>query len=315
MVNINNQQSRTANEQCVKSGGTFGNSCSRAAQVLMGTLTLVTLTGGTCSQARVQSMRLMNEGVGFAAQRRVSDAVERLEQAAAVDPTNAQAYWNLGLVHMQMEQFEATVDDFQHAIAADSNVASYHERLGTVLARLERWDDARQAFERALTVDANLFKAHHKLAEVFEHQDNPQQALAHYTEAINRGPRYIPAYRSLGRLYADLDFQEQALQVLRAGLTVAIPGTEDEADLHYLLGTVYAEQQNLAGAVQEFRSALQIDPTNRDATFSLGWTYAEQDNRQEARRYLNQFLKIAGRDAPRSYTKAAQDKLLAIGSL
>ena len=41
---------------------------------------------------------------------------------------------------------------------------------------------------------------------------------------------------------------------------------------------------------------------------SLGWTYALQGNKEEAKRYLKKFLSVAG-DAPQHYQKAARDKL------
>lgn len=282
----------------------------RVVALLGGILLLSYLSGsGGCSRERVESLNAMNEGVVFAAQKRYLDAVERLQQAAALDPTNDQAYWNLAIVHMEMQRFDAARDDLRRAIDIDGTRAGYHEKLGTVLMELEDFDGAREAFEHAIELDPNLFKAYFKLGQILERQDDAQGALQRYTEAVQHGPRFIEGYRALGRLYADLGYLGEAVQVLQAGLQVAIQGTEDEAELHHLLGTVYQQQRNYDGAVEQFQAALRIDPSMHDTLFSLGWTYSLQNNREEARRYLKRFVDSAAAGVPEHYLKAARDRL------
>lgn len=286
---------------------------NRLSALCAGLFTFVFLIGGNCSRTRVESINLMNEGVVLAAQKQYLQAAEKLERATAVDPTNDQAFWNLAIVHMEMHKFERARDDLQRAIDVNPQVAGYHEKLGTVLMELEDWQGAQTSLGRAIELDAQLFKAHYKLGQVHERLDNPQEALREYTAAIQAGPRFIEAYRSLGRLYADLGYLDLAVQVLQSGLQVVIEGTEDEAHLHHLLGTVFQQQRNYDSAVGEFRSALRLMPSLREALFALGWTYALQDNREEARRYLKQYVDTAGGDAPRHYVKAAQDRLISLG--
>jgi tetratricopeptide (TPR) repeat protein len=281
----------------------------RLRAVALGAFVMVSLIGGQCSRARVESLTRMNEGVVLAAQKQYLAAVEKLQSAAAIDPTNDQAYWNLAIVHMEMQRFDAAADDLRRAIDINPQAAGYHEKLGTVLMELEQWDQAREAFEHAIELDEHLFKAYYKLGQIAERQDDPQAALQRYDQAVREGARFIEAYRALGRLYADLGYQGEAVQVLQAGLQVVIPGTEDEAELHHLLGTVFQQQRNYDGAVEQFRAALQIEPSMREALFSLGWTYGLQNNREEARRYLKRYIDLAGREAPEHYMKAAQDRL------
>ena len=281
----------------------------RLQALACGAFVMLWLSGGTCSRERVESLNEMNEGVVLAAQMNYLDAVTHLQHAASIDPTNDQAYWNLAIVHMEMQRFDAARDDLQSAIQINPNIAGYHEKLGTVLMELEQWDDAREAFEHAISIDEDLFKAYYKLGQIYERQDDAQHALENYDAAVRHGPRFIEAYRALGRLYADLGYLGEAAQVLTSGLSVVIEGTEDEADLHHLLGTVYQQQRNYDQAVDEFRAALEIEPGMQEAMFSLGWTYALQNNRDEARRYLKRYVDAATGTAPAHYLKAAQDRL------
>lgn len=269
----------------------------------------VILMGGNCSRARVESMNEMNAGVELAEMKRFSEAADSLEKAAAIDPTNHQASYNLGIVRVELRQFSAAREALERAIAVKPDTAGYHEKLGTVAMELEDWKGAKAAFEKALQLDPSLFKAHFKLGRCSEELEDPQSALHQYTDAIMTGPRFLPSYSALGRLYADLRYPDHAAQVLGEGLKVAMPGTEEEANIHHLLGTVYQQQRKYDEAITEFQAALAIVPGMPDALFSLGWTYALQGNDEEAKRYLDKYVMMAGADAPEHYVKAARDRL------
>jgi tetratricopeptide (TPR) repeat protein len=278
-------------------------------QEVIGLFALFLCTAGNCSRARVESMNKMNEGVVAAQQKRFVDAVKLLESASAIDPQNEQVFWNLAMVHMEMRKYERARDDLQKTISVNPSVASYLEKLGTVLMELKDWQQAKASLTKAVELEPALFKAYYKLAQVDEQLDDQQSALKNYTQSCERGPRFLEAYSALGRLYADLGYLEQSVQVLTEALKVALEGTEEEAQVHHLLGTVYQQQKKYDEAVREFRAALAVVPGMRDALFSLGWTYELQGNREEAKRYLKKFVDIAGAEAPAHYVKAARDKL------
>jgi tetratricopeptide (TPR) repeat protein len=281
----------------------------RCQVLVVGLFTLLVSVGGNCSRARVESMNKMNEGVIAAQQKRHVDAVNLLEQAGVMDPQNDQVFWNMAIVHMEMRKYDKARDDLQKAIAVSPSTAGYHEKLGTVLMELKDWQGAKAPLAKAIELEPALFKAYYKLAQVDEQLDNQQDALKHYSQAIEKGPRFLEAYSALGRLYADLGYLDQSVQVLTEALKVALKGTEEEAQVHHLLGTVYQQQKKYDQAVAEFKAALGVVPGMRDALFSLGWTYDLQGNKEEAKRYLEKFVAAAGAEAPAHYVKAARDKL------
>ena len=76
---------------------------------------------------------------------------------------------------------------------------------------------------------------------------------------------------------------------------------------------VHQQQRAYDQAVREFREAIQIKPGMPDSLFSLGWTYGLMDNREEAVRYLNRFLEVAGPDVPDSIKSTARDQVARLG--
>jgi tetratricopeptide (TPR) repeat protein len=281
----------------------------RSQLLVVALLTSLVGMGGNCSRARVESMNKLNEGVVAAQQKRFVDAVKLLEQAGVIDPQNDQVYWNMAIVHMEMRKYDRAREDLQKGIAINPNVGGLHEKLGTVLMELRDWQAAKPALEKAIQLEPDLFKAYYKLAQVDEQLDDQQNALKHYSQAIEKGPRFLEAYSALGRLYADLGYLEQSVQVLNEALKVALKGTEEEAQVHHLLGTVLQQQKKYDQAIAEFKAALDVVPGMRDALFSLGWTYELKGNKEEAKRFLQKFVDVAGAEAPAHYVKAARDKL------
>jgi tetratricopeptide (TPR) repeat protein len=275
----------------------------------LGILCLCFCMGGECSRARVESMNKMNEGVLAAQQKRFMEAIKALELAGAIDGQNDQAFWNLALVHMEMNKFDRAKDDLQKAIAINPKAAGYHEKLGTVLIELKDWEGAKRAFEEAIKLGPELFKAYFKLAQVLERLDDQQNALRRYTESIQKGPRFLEAYTALGRLYAELNYLDQAAQVLQEAMKVALPGTEEGAHVHHMLGTVYQQKEKYDDAIREFRAALDVIPGMRDALFSLGWAYLMKGDKEEGARYLKKFVEVAGPETPAHYVNAARRKL------
>jgi len=269
---------------------------------------MLALVGIGCSRANVESMTAMNQGVQLAQQKQYVEAVNALQKATVIDPQNDGAFYNLAIVHMEMRKYEPAKEDLTRAISVAPNNAAYQEKLGTVLIELKEWNGAKKALEKTVELEPTLFKAYYKLAQVDEELDDQQDALKKYTSSIEKGPTFLPAYNALGGLYADLGYLDQAVQVCLEGLKVAPAGSEDAAKIHNLLGTVYQQQRKYDEATKEFQAALKITPGMRDAVFSLGWTYAVSGNKEEAKRYLNKFLSVAG-DAPEHYKKAARDKL------
>ncbi len=258
-------------------------------------------------------MNAMNEGISRAQQRQNVEAVEKLQEAVAIDPTNEDAFYQLAQVLISMERWEEAKDNLQRAISLNPERAYYHYQLGSVLMKLEQFQAAIDAFGAALGKDESLAKAHYKAAQAHERLEQPQEALTEYTQAIEKGPRFLEAYSQLGRLYANLGFLAEAVQVLQSALQVALEGTKEKAQVYHLLGTIYQQQRNLEGAIREFRAALEIEPSMPSALFSLGWAYDQTGDRDEARRYLSRFIQSADENVPQHYVGAAQGRLNELG--
>ncbi len=261
---------------------------------------------GACSRANVESLEAMNVGVAAAQQQQFEQAVEHFQKSAALDPTNDQAYQNLGIVYLKLDKLDDARMAFEKAMAAAPHNATYPLRLAGVLSSKGDFAGARGALEQAIRIDETRFRPHYDLARVHEQLDDPQNALRQYTAAARKGPRFLSGYTSLARLYEDLGYVDEAAQVLEAALVVALPGTEERSTVHHMLGTVYEQSGKLDAAVTQFEQAITVSPDRWEPLFSLAWVQASLGDPEPAAASFEKFLALGGAGAPPHYVRAAR---------
>lgn len=272
------------------------------------------LIGGTCSQERVKSMEENNIGTEYYQRKLYAQAIEHLNRAITLDDTNEQAHYNLAQVYIATKQWPDAARHLQKAIALHEKPNPMYEyKLGFVLFEMREYETSKEHLEKAIEADPKLFKAHYRLAKIYEKLDQPENALRKYTDAIMANPRFIEAYRDLGSLYADLGFLDHAIQVFQSALKVALEDSEEEAQIRHALGTVYSEKGMYNEAIEQFRRALEIKPAMLEALFSLGWAYKSKGDNNNAKQYLERFVRSAGDGVPPHFVQAAQDALFEIG--
>ena len=85
--------------------------------------------------------------------------IEALEKALALDPSYADAYNELGIIHTQLGRFAEAEQALSAAIEADPQYAAARNNLGVLYGKLGRNEDAEAQFRRALEDDPGYVEA------------------------------------------------------------------------------------------------------------------------------------------------------------
>lgn len=80
---------------------------------------------------------------------------------ATLNPADASAHYNLGLLYQQRGELDAAIGSFQRAIEIDSNETDAHYQLGRIARWQNRLNDAIQHFEKVVQQDAA--HSHHEI--------------------------------------------------------------------------------------------------------------------------------------------------------
>jgi tetratricopeptide (TPR) repeat protein len=84
---------------------------------------------------------------------RARESFKQNLEAATLNPADASAHYNLGLIHQQRGELEAARERFERAIQIDEDEIDAHYQLGRIALQQERFADAVKNFEQVVARD------------------------------------------------------------------------------------------------------------------------------------------------------------------
>lgn len=277
-----------------------------------------------CDQQKQRSIEAMNSGIEAAKTQSYPMAIQKLQLALQLDPSNHTAAYNLGMVYVQQtdsrcrdldpsdtseqmkdrisqcrQLWDNAADAFKQAVKYADDDALYHYYLGRAYYESGKLNEARTELDRAVALNKRLYKAHWILGRIHAEQDRPREAAAAWTEACRLNPTFGKPFFDLGKLYYRWDFHDQARSVLEQGAPHAMD-RDDRSNIYYQLGLVYDSTQKYDQAVDAYQKALEAKGDNLDAKFQLGLTLATKGDKNKAREVLTDYLKTVGQGTTQS---------------
>ena len=211
--------------------------------------------------------------------------------AARVDPNDAGAHNNLGVLYYNKGMLDEAVAAFTRALAIDAQMTTAERNLHIAWRDTGLFDREVAALERLLEEDDSDDDARRRLADALLLAGEAGRAIPHYEHIVATSPRNAHALGQLARackklgqleaahrwvqraldasaaddglrlLHAELSYHrglsDDALATLRA-LATRRP---DDADVQHLLGFVLGDLGHQAEAAEAARRALRLNPS------------------------------------------------------
>lgn len=215
------------------------------------------------------AVRLLSTGQDESRQGNLSAAMADLQGAVALDPQNAEAVYQLGLLFGQIGDFRAAEAASRHAIELKPDFAEAHYSLGLCLvanpqSKLD-WAGAIVEFREAIKYRPNYAEAHNLLGAGLTHQSDFDAAIAELQIAIKLKPYLPDAHFNLAIALQRKDQLEKARTEYEAA--IAAKGNYPEASV--ALGKLYVELGKPVDAERALREALKENPDLSDAHYVL----------------------------------------------
>jgi len=176
-------------------------------------------------------------------------------------PINARTYFAAGQLAESQGQFPEAIRQYQNALNAQRKYLDAMFRMGVVYAQMRDYPHAIETWNRYIQVSGGSATAYSNLGFCQELAGNPAAAETAYRQGIRRDPNNEPCHVNFGLMLARHGHPTEALAQLRAVLP--------PAKAHYDLASVYELDGQKAAARDEYRQALQFDPTLEDAKAKL----------------------------------------------
>jgi len=221
-----------------------------------------------------------------------SVAIQRLQQALAVDPGNLPLRYYLGVNLLldgddqgAIEQFRAAYPAFADSVEMNYNFALAQTRLGDI-------DSALLYLERAQELGGSDVQQLYPLASVYYNlallrlgEDQTGPAIDLLQKSLQLNPDNDDIQRLLGDIFNRRNQPEQALQHWQLYLN-RYPGDEQVREqiftLYYNDGLKALESGDLAAASQAFDNGLELMPDSPLARYYLGYLAYQSGQHQQA---------------------------------
>jgi len=158
-------------------------------------------------------------------------AKELLEQTVAIDPSDGQAWFNLGVAYSKLELYPKAIDAFQKTIRLSPNYPNAYIELAGAYFAVGKFEEQIAPCKKAIELSPNSVNAY-----------------------INLGS----AYSSLGRFADGLELYKRAEKIAPQNLQI-----------RFGLGYFYLKTGDPNSALQQYEILKQLDTAQADALRSL----------------------------------------------
>ncbi len=175
---------------------------------------------------------------GILRTQRARESFKKNLEAATLNPADASAHYNLGLIHQQRGEVEAARERFERAVQIDDDEIDAHYQLGRIAGQQKRLADAVKHFEQVVSRDPS-----HSQHEIWREVGATYIAAGQHEDARNALDQFLEhrpsdpeALYLMGRAHAGLGHQREAASSMQACIDAVktAPAYKYRADKRWL---------------------------------------------------------------------------------
>ncbi len=151
-------------------------------------------------------------------QHRSKAAFKQNLESATLNPADASAHYNLGLIHQQRGELDAARERFERAVQIDDEEIDSHYQLGRIARQQKRFADAIKNFEQVVARDPS-----HAQHEIWREVGATYVAAGQYEDARTALEQFLERRTSdpeglylMGRAHAGLGHKREAANSMQA---------------------------------------------------------------------------------------------------
>jgi tetratricopeptide (TPR) repeat protein len=220
----------------------------------------------------------LNLGITLDDQRKFEDAEAAYRKAIQLKPDDAFAWCNLGATLDDQRKLQEAETACGKAIQLKPDLAAAYTNLGSALAQQKKFGEAEAAYRKAVALQPDFALAYYNFGNSLYYQKKLQEAEAALRKAVALQPDFVFAYNNLGiALRLQNKFEEAVIAYRKA-----IELQPDDAVAHSNLGVALYYQKKLQEAEAALRKAIGLQPDLAEAYNGLGDVLRDQKKLVEA---------------------------------
>ncbi|NPV81028.1 MAG: tetratricopeptide repeat protein [Firmicutes bacterium] len=208
----------------------------------------------------------------------LNEAIRLYRKALEIDPTLADAHFQLGLALYDLGKFQESAASFRRALELSPGRKDALENLA--LSYLSMGDQARAMaiYEDLLESDGDSVSIWIALGDLSMKGGLYKEAAYYYRQAIMLMPKWATAHYKLGRALRLTGDTEGASQAFKETISIA----PYFVDAHFTWGDMCLEQGNIKEAIEHLKDAIDLSPSRVSLRIALGRAYLLDNDIQNA---------------------------------
>jgi len=221
---------------------------------------------------KVEVYAMLVEADSLMAEKRYPEAAALLEEVLGLDPRLVDGYNQLGMARLYMEDYVAAEDAFLAALELRPDYEAVLASLGIVHRRLGDLDLARADFDAVLAMDPRNTNAMFNLGEMEMEAGNPPAALRWMDQVIELYPEQVaPRFGAGVAAFAMGDLRRASEE-----FDLVAERAPDFGEVYYYQALVLEQRGDIAGALQKYQHAVDLDPEDYRSLFNMAVIYIDQ---------------------------------------
>ena len=152
-----------------------------------------------------------NRGVIYSNLKNHEKAIEDYNQAIKLKPDDAGAFYNRGNAYTDLKNYGKAIEDYDQAIKLKPEHAGAFCNRGNAYTGLKNYGKAIEDYDQAIKLKPEHAKAFNNRGNVYNKLENYEQAIENYNQAIKLKPEYANAFNNRGIAYRSLGKEKEAI--------------------------------------------------------------------------------------------------------
>jgi protein O-GlcNAc transferase len=246
------------------------------------------------------SQQLLADALAAQRSGAIAEAKRLYASVLRIDPTNAAAFGNLGIIAVQQGDLTSAERLFRQEIKLQPDDPIGHNHLGSVLQLQARGADAVAAHRQAINLKPNYAEAHFALGNALKQQGHIEEAMASYRSAIKARPDYPEVHNNIGVLLQIQGRFEQAASAYREAIALRPAYAEAE----FNLGSVLHSMHELDAAEAAYRRIISLNPEVAVVHNNLGTVLKDRGLLDQALAAFDHAIELQPDSAEAFYNRA-----------
>ncbi|HEY9060521.1 MAG TPA: tetratricopeptide repeat protein [Pseudobacteroides sp.] len=190
---------------------------------------------------------------------------------------------------IRVGQYEEALNIFSRAAEYGLSDTRLYIEKANIMRTYEKYDDAIGLCDQAIALDEDCTDAYYYKGVCFFNKDNYQDALDCLNKVIEMDKKYEVAYYYRALSLLNMNEQDQALSEIDKAIALKHRITDR---FHKLKGDVYSNRNDYVSAVQEYKKAININPSYAPYYYVTGSALNNAKVYQESLVYLNKAIEL-----------------------